>query len=1682
MFKLKRRHIQRKHRGSTHTQAKLSFHSQDSPPLQNPRRLPNSPPLNLPTHSLPRINTPLRKSPNPLNSYQHSSFSSKGNKNKFYQKHSRKNKHSGQKDLVNLTNAPQLLGGLLPIYKPRGVTSTDLSNYIRLKLTKIHPALRFGFAGTLDENAQGIFLGAVGTATPFLRYILPHDKTYVARLKLGVETDSCDVLGNEIGTMELPGDEITKDKIEEIIKEHFTGEIQQIPPAFSSLKIDGVRASTLAREGKTVQMASRKVNIHSCKVLGYDKGYLDLEVHCGKGTYIRSLALDIAKAIGTTCHLTQLTRTQVGLAKMNLEVGEEGDMGDKYDENNGPNDENNAKNISRKKSLQYIPPLVDNYTELIQRHNVYSGTDFVANSILDNQRNYGVYLSISDSQFTTDHIAVADSINKRFNTLRAKKNGGFDPDKKYRPVTLEEIISDESGGIILDNLLPPHFAVNYSQYYDIWDDEFNPSITHGQEGNHKVVKVTQNGKNDGDNGNGGETDKNGPASDDDRDGDSDDGNMEGSDAEGEIYENKPIFSGNASSKTLTSTTKAKQIKGLDPSGNITTNIFGEKIDYLTFKYSSPEANASSHNPNTLLSSEKNNDNVIYGIDAQYDPDEFTFFQKMKLQSAHKHTNFVEFHSPMKFLMDYNNSSRFSSIYSTANEYFYDMHMTWFNALRPDIFSTQALKEMRFLLKKMRLSHDLKTNYLSFEKYKSFSKYKKQTSLDPENPENSFHEIDLEELNEHSRNTYNRVSQSLSLYLPNLKYEDDHPIMLVGGSFPFPMTKESKKPYSFFVPIKVSPGNNQHISSTVDDILRVLATGTVDAVNDIILSSGGEDGTKNGTKSKQKDEQNLHQITSASILLNKTTPLAPDDIPPFSIIPTTLNQSQNNSFTPTNPSKNGQTNGQTNDQRIDPNDNPSDPPTHLSEYNLLTQTPHRFLPAVYPMTTNQLIAHQRYYSRIENLYNERAVLSAPGEYLELWDSVNRSRANVLDIKKMMLQQYQRRVPLLYYDSRVLYLNRYGNDHRIKSSPVHDTVAESVKRWRPWSRLTRDIQGNLLDFDGNGKLINMYDLSGNPERDEKSQTHKKRDTAPFRGNAKRFKSGVKRSGESFEGDFEGDSFLYNPNPKLNSKYNREEYVNDEVSNYIDEYKYISLGPIQYQKERKKKLNFFKQMGLTPNINNVDNNNNNNFDKNFGLSFEEVSTQTNEVFFQHLTNHAKNSPPHQLSHNLNTPVNFSPITLNSNSPNGNQSSQNIENRDQSKDHNFGQNSDGDAILQNNNSRRIMTFHEKRMFIKRLKIEHSKLLRRLSLETTMLEQLTQHYLSQRQHIYHQRQLLVSGVKDLQNTYTKLNKKVKKTAEIQTIIHENSRLKEQIRSREEQLLLLTDRLQTNKSNIGRSEIGGGQDGEFGGNFDDFLNFENNFEHAEISNLDLNFDSIDPQNQNTDGHEDFSTLDIGSSNEPYHYSHTEPHNANSFDEMYASVQKPQQPKLFLLDTDGLHGNMLGNSAEDPFGSFGGHLALSDLNLSSEQLSDDDFRLINKNMNTTINTDSYDPFGVNGINRDAFNENNGEKQEVGKNNTNGARISAFSLGGDGTTSDDFISTTFPSSAASRQMKRVDSFSPKRGPNHSQSSNFNPNLSKVGPSHNSFYSHSAGPYQSKSFTFDESSGEDEPRKSGKQGFKM
>ncbi|WP_176224031.1 tRNA pseudouridine(55) synthase TruB [Thalassobacillus devorans] len=203
------------------------------------------------------------------------------------------------------------MDGILPVWKPKGWTSHDCV----MKVRKILHTKKVGHTGTLDPDVEGVLPLCIGRATKIVPFLTDTTKVYEAVVTLGVATDTEDSSGEAVETKEVA--EVFDEEQVKGVLQTFQGEIKQIPPMYSAVKIKGKKLYEYAREGKIVERPAREVYIHNIEMLGtinYEDGKASFpfRVVCSKGTYIRTLCVDIGKAIGYPAHMSFLERTRTG--------------------------------------------------------------------------------------------------------------------------------------------------------------------------------------------------------------------------------------------------------------------------------------------------------------------------------------------------------------------------------------------------------------------------------------------------------------------------------------------------------------------------------------------------------------------------------------------------------------------------------------------------------------------------------------------------------------------------------------------------------------------------------------------------------------------------------------------------------------------------------------------------------------------------------------------------------------------------------------------------------------------------------------------------------------------------------------------------------------------------------------------------------------------------------------------------------------------------------------------------------------------------------------------------------------------------------------------------------------------------------------------------------------------------
>lgn len=196
------------------------------------------------------------------------------------------------------------ISGVLVVDKPIGLTSHDVVQIVR-KGTNIR---RAGHTGTLDPRASGVLVILIGPAVRLSEYVSASDKRYQAIVRLGASTDTYDAEGRITSSAPV---EVTEEQFEDALQQ-FIGEIEQVPPPYSAVKVKGRKAYEMAREGEEVDLQPRKINVYNLELLEWAPPEAVIDVYCSSGTYVRSLAHDLGNALGCGAHLVGLRRTKSG--------------------------------------------------------------------------------------------------------------------------------------------------------------------------------------------------------------------------------------------------------------------------------------------------------------------------------------------------------------------------------------------------------------------------------------------------------------------------------------------------------------------------------------------------------------------------------------------------------------------------------------------------------------------------------------------------------------------------------------------------------------------------------------------------------------------------------------------------------------------------------------------------------------------------------------------------------------------------------------------------------------------------------------------------------------------------------------------------------------------------------------------------------------------------------------------------------------------------------------------------------------------------------------------------------------------------------------------------------------------------------------------------------------------------
>ena len=296
---------------------------------------------------------------------------------------------------------------IVNIIKPTGMTSHDVVSSVR----KILNIKKVGHTGTLDPDASGVLPICIGKSTKVSELILNKDKSYICELTLGINTDTYDSSGEILERFNV---EVTEEEIKNAFETQI-GEIDQIPPIYSALKVNGKRMCDLARSGKVdeIVVKSRRVNIKDINILSINNNKIMFYVKCSKGTYVRSICYDIGKELGCGGHMSFLLRTSSG--KFNLENGITLEQLQEYKENN-----------TLDKYLYDIDYVLSNLNHVEIHQNAYKY--YTNGGVIDNKR--FIKQSFNDKDelvrvYCNEYFLGTGKLSKKDNTIQLKSDKLF---------------------------------------------------------------------------------------------------------------------------------------------------------------------------------------------------------------------------------------------------------------------------------------------------------------------------------------------------------------------------------------------------------------------------------------------------------------------------------------------------------------------------------------------------------------------------------------------------------------------------------------------------------------------------------------------------------------------------------------------------------------------------------------------------------------------------------------------------------------------------------------------------------------------------------------------------------------------------------------------------------------------------------------------------------------------------------------------------------------------------------------------------------------------------------------------------------------------------------------------------------------------------------------------------------
>lgn len=296
---------------------------------------------------------------------------------------------------------------IVNIIKPTGMTSHDVVSAVR----KILNIKKVGHTGTLDPDASGVLPICVGKSTKVSELILNKDKSYICELTLGINTDTYDSSGEILERFNIG---VTEEEIKNAFETQ-RGEIDQIPPIYSALKVNGKRMCDLARSGKVdeIVVKSRRVNIKDINILSINNNKIMFYVKCSKGTYVRSICYDIGKELGCGGHMSFLLRTSSG--KFNLENGITLEQLQEYKENN-----------TLDKYLYDIDYVLSNLNHVEIHQNAYKY--YINGGVIDNKRFIKQSFNYKDELvrvYCNGYFLGTGKLSKKDNTIQLKSDKLF---------------------------------------------------------------------------------------------------------------------------------------------------------------------------------------------------------------------------------------------------------------------------------------------------------------------------------------------------------------------------------------------------------------------------------------------------------------------------------------------------------------------------------------------------------------------------------------------------------------------------------------------------------------------------------------------------------------------------------------------------------------------------------------------------------------------------------------------------------------------------------------------------------------------------------------------------------------------------------------------------------------------------------------------------------------------------------------------------------------------------------------------------------------------------------------------------------------------------------------------------------------------------------------------------------